>query len=221
MFTTRSFSPQQQRVLSLYRQILKLGHSWEKLSYHHTITAFHKKIYEAQFISKEKDHNDFTKDEAEVLREKEYIISEAKKLFRENKNLTNPQDIQDKINEAEKRLLITQHYGIPFERPEHVNLYDHYWKGALDENAAEELASKEDGEEHIYYANVENPNEVHDWHSLNPKLPKIERKKPAHSSATNSAATSQNFQRASDSHVTSKVAAGGDTEFNLEEENWK
>ncbi|KAF0976272.1 hypothetical protein FDP41_004947 [Naegleria fowleri] len=246
MFTTRSFTPQQQRVLSLYRQILKLGNSWDKLSNHHTITAFHKKIYEAQFISKEKDHFDFSKDESEIQREKEYILSEAKKAFRVNKDLTNPEEIEDKINEAEKRLFLTQHYGIPYERPEHVNLYDTYWKGSLDENAAEEVASKDDGEQ-IVYTNVNNPNEVHDWHSLNPTIPKIERKRPArHSSSSNSTSdssssnnsstsktttttpstntntTPQNtFQRASDAHITSRVAAGGDTEFNLEEENWK
>merc|ERR1719433_1626237 len=52
--------------------------------------------------------------------ERNYIKEETRKLFRMNLNLTQPNDINECIREAEARLAMAQHYRNPYPRP--VNL---------------------------------------------------------------------------------------------------
>jgi len=52
--------------------------------------------------------------------EKNYIIEETRKLFKANKNLTKPHEINEALREAEARLAMAQHYRNPYPRP--VNL---------------------------------------------------------------------------------------------------
>jgi len=52
--------------------------------------------------------------------EKNYIIDETRKLFKANKNLTKPHEINEALREAEARLAMAQHYRNPYPRP--VNL---------------------------------------------------------------------------------------------------
>jgi hypothetical protein len=48
--------------------------------------------------------------------EKKYIREEAQQLFRQNKNITNPEIIEKKIREAETRIALALHYKIPYPR---------------------------------------------------------------------------------------------------------
>ena len=165
------------KVLSLYRQILKLGNEWEK---HCTkqMTSFHKNIYERQFITFEQDAQDYHKGDEEIEREKEYIIDQAKSQFRSFKNLTNPEEIKSKIELAEKRLLLTLHYGIPFERPEHVNIYDNFWKGQIDPTSTDysEFNST------TTTTTTFNESNIHSMKGLNPNYDELEPKFPTHKS---------------------------------------
>ena len=52
--------------------------------------------------------------------EKNYILEETRKLFKANKDLTNPHEISEALREAEARLAMAQHYRNPYPRP--VNL---------------------------------------------------------------------------------------------------
>jgi len=55
--------------------------------------------------------------------EKNYIIEETRKLFKANKSLTKPHEINEALREAEARLAMAQHYRNPYPRP--VNLPPH------------------------------------------------------------------------------------------------
>jgi hypothetical protein len=68
------------RVLSLYRQILRAGHGWNKRE------------------------------------ESDYIVDEARKIFRQNQDITDPAIIKAKIFEGQSRLDLGQHYKIPYPR---------------------------------------------------------------------------------------------------------
>ena len=48
--------------------------------------------------------------------EKNYIIEETRKLFKANKNLTKPHEINEALREAEARLAMAQHYRNPYPR---------------------------------------------------------------------------------------------------------
>jgi hypothetical protein len=48
-----------------------------------------------------------------------YILSEARKLFRQNQHITDLDVIRRKIQEAEMRHAIAVHYLIPYPRPQH------------------------------------------------------------------------------------------------------
>lgn len=69
-------SPYRNQVIQLYRQILKLGRNW---------------------TSSTNKHQD-------TITEREFILTEAKTLFRKNQHLTDPKVISDYIHEAQARL---------------------------------------------------------------------------------------------------------------------
>lgn len=48
-----------------------------------------------------------------------YVLSEARKLFRQNQHITELEVIRRKIEEAEMRHTIAVHYLIPYPRPSH------------------------------------------------------------------------------------------------------
>ena len=52
--------------------------------------------------------------------ERNYILEETRRLFKLNKNLTEPDQIGEALREAEARLYMAQHYRNPYPRP--VNL---------------------------------------------------------------------------------------------------
>ena len=49
--------------------------------------------------------------------ERHYIRDETRRLFKENKNLKQTQEINDAVREAEARLYMAQHYNNPYPRP--------------------------------------------------------------------------------------------------------
>ncbi|NXE47132.1 LYRM1 protein, partial [Casuarius casuarius] len=81
-----------QEVLGLYRKIFRIAKKWQSAS--------------GQI--------------EETIKEKQYIISEAKTLFQKNKNVTDPQLIKQCIEECEARIEIGLHYNIPYPRPIHL-----------------------------------------------------------------------------------------------------
>ncbi|KAK7113708.1 LYR motif-containing protein 1-like [Littorina saxatilis] len=56
----------------------------------------------------------------ETEEEKKYIIAEARKLFRKNKNVTEEQEIREHVRECETRIELALHYGTPY--PRQVNI---------------------------------------------------------------------------------------------------
>eukprot|EP00092_Neocalanus_flemingeri_P012611 GFUD01013592.1.p1 GENE.GFUD01013592.1~~GFUD01013592.1.p1 ORF type:complete len:127 (-),score=26.47 GFUD01013592.1:56-436(-) len=82
--------PLRTEVIRLYSRILKVGRKWQ-----------------AQDIN-------------ETKVERDYILEEAKLLFRKNKNLTELSEIRQRLVEAEARVTMAEHYGNPYPRP--VNL---------------------------------------------------------------------------------------------------
>ncbi|OUC43782.1 putative ATP synthase F0, A subunit [Trichinella nativa] len=48
---------------------------------------------------------------------KRYIVEEARRLFKQNKTLTNPIEIEELIREGRTRIEIAVHYGNPYPRP--------------------------------------------------------------------------------------------------------
>lgn len=59
-------------------------------------------------------------DPVETKVERQYMEQEAKVLFRQNRQLQDPQEIQLRLTEAEARLTMAEHYKNPYPRP--VNL---------------------------------------------------------------------------------------------------
>ncbi|TGZ61869.1 hypothetical protein CRM22_007749 [Opisthorchis felineus] len=54
------------------------------------------------------------------MKEAEYIREEARTLFRQNAHLTDEQAILEHIREAESRMELAKHYGIPYPRLSNV-----------------------------------------------------------------------------------------------------
>ncbi|CAD5205487.1 unnamed protein product [Bursaphelenchus okinawaensis] len=79
------------RVLRLFKQILRTGRTWE------------------------------AKEAEKTSEQKVYIRNEAFKRFRENKNVSNSEEIEKLIEEGEKRLEIGKHYKLPYERPAYLH----------------------------------------------------------------------------------------------------
>ncbi|OUC43783.1 complex 1 protein, partial [Trichinella nativa] len=79
------------QVLDLYRYILKVGKQWTNSS---------------------NRGNNISDKEA-----KRYIVEEARRLFKQNKTLANPIEIEELIREGRTRIEIAVHYGNPYPRP--------------------------------------------------------------------------------------------------------
>jgi len=92
MSVVPAISPYRSQVIHLYRQILKLGRSWTAAS------------------NKRED----------TVAEREFIATEAKTLFRNNQDLTDPKAIADCVHEAQARLDLAVHYKTPYPRPLNV-----------------------------------------------------------------------------------------------------
>eukprot|EP01013_Petalomonas_cantuscygni_P021964 TRINITY_DN4181_c0_g1_i1.p4 TRINITY_DN4181_c0_g1~~TRINITY_DN4181_c0_g1_i1.p4 ORF type:complete len:133 (+),score=7.40 TRINITY_DN4181_c0_g1_i1:203-601(+) len=52
--------------------------------------------------------------------ERVYIAQEAALLFRRNRFVSDAETIESKLFEAESRIALAEHYGIPYPRPYHV-----------------------------------------------------------------------------------------------------
>ncbi|CAO2583038.1 LYR motif-containing protein 1 [Lemmus lemmus] len=78
-----------QEVLGLYRRIFRLARKWQAASGQ-------------------------TED---TVKEKQYILNEARTLFQKNKDLTDPDLIKQCIDECTARIEIGLHYQIPYPRP--------------------------------------------------------------------------------------------------------
>ncbi|KRY27198.1 UNC93-like protein MFSD11 [Trichinella spiralis] len=87
----RWMSNTKKQVLDLYRYILKVGKQWTNSS---------------------NRGNNISDKEA-----KRYIVEEARRLFKQNKTLTNPIEIEELIREGRTRIAIAVHYGNPYPRP--------------------------------------------------------------------------------------------------------
>lgn len=79
-------------VLGLYRRIFRIARTWQSIT-------------------------GLTDD---TLKEKQYIVMEAKTLFRKNKNLTDVEAIKNCIMECHTRIEMGLHYRIPYPRPIHL-----------------------------------------------------------------------------------------------------
>ncbi|KAM5152917.1 LYR motif-containing protein 1 [Mantella aurantiaca] len=81
-----------QQVLGLYRKIFRIAGKWKSMS------AL----------------------EEDTIKEKQYIVEEARYLFHKNKHVTDIETIQQCIDECHARMEIGLHYGIPYPRPTHL-----------------------------------------------------------------------------------------------------
>ncbi|KAG9476992.1 hypothetical protein GDO78_002400 [Eleutherodactylus coqui] len=81
-------------VLSLYRRIFQIARKWKSSSGL----------------------------EEETVKERQYIVEEARKLFRKNKNVTDMETIHQCIEECHARIEIGLHYGIPYPRPVSISI---------------------------------------------------------------------------------------------------
>ncbi|XP_078200971.1 LYR motif-containing protein 1 isoform X1 [Callithrix jacchus] len=81
-----------QEVLGLYRSIFRLARKWQATS--------------GQM--------------EDTIKEKQYILNEARTLFRKNRNLTDTDLIKQCIDECTARIEIGLHYKIPYPRPIHL-----------------------------------------------------------------------------------------------------
>ncbi|XP_043945441.1 LYR motif-containing protein 1 [Protopterus annectens] len=81
-----------QEVLNLYRRIFKIARTWQSQS--GTLE--------------------------QTTKERQYIIDEARALFRKNKCLTDPETIKACVEECKARIEIGLHYQIPYPRPIHL-----------------------------------------------------------------------------------------------------
>mmetsp|Transcript_14339 Transcript_14339/g.36970 ORF Transcript_14339/g.36970 Transcript_14339/m.36970 type:complete len:126 (+) Transcript_14339:409-786(+) len=78
------------KVLGLYSRILRVCRRWEAT------------------------------DPSQTAVEREYALGEAKRLFRQNRGLVEPEDIRMCVFEAESRVEIAQHYKMVYPRLQQV-----------------------------------------------------------------------------------------------------
>nr|XP_012423330.1 PREDICTED: LYR motif-containing protein 1 isoform X1 [Odobenus rosmarus divergens] len=91
-FSPRMTTATRQEVLGLYRRIFRLARKWQAAS--------------GQM--------------EDTIKEKQYILNEARTLFQKNKNLTDADLIKQCIDECTARIEIGLHYQIPYPRPIHL-----------------------------------------------------------------------------------------------------
>ena len=85
-----SVIPLRSQVIRLYTKIFRVARAWQ------------------------------AQDPNETRVEQNYMMDEARELFRRNQNLTDTEQIKLHMIEAEARLTMAEHYGNPYPRP--VNL---------------------------------------------------------------------------------------------------
>ncbi|KAM4025866.1 LYR motif-containing protein 1 [Anomaloglossus baeobatrachus] len=78
-----------QEVLGLYRKVFRIARKWKSSSGL----------------------------ENETIKERQYIVEEARALFHKNKHVTHVESIHQCIEECHARIEIGLHYGIPYPRP--------------------------------------------------------------------------------------------------------
>ncbi|KAI7792318.1 LYR motif containing protein 1 [Triplophysa rosa] len=79
-------------VLSLYRRVLRIARSWQAQS----------------ALPQDTDT------------ERKYIAQEARTLFRQNQQITDPESVKRCIEECEARIEIGLHYRNPYPRPSYL-----------------------------------------------------------------------------------------------------
>ncbi|KAK9846249.1 hypothetical protein WJX81_000015 [Elliptochloris bilobata] len=57
------------------------------------------------------------------VEEKQYILSEARKVFREHRDANSKEEVESLIEEGEHRLNYAQHYGIAYPRLHHASQF--------------------------------------------------------------------------------------------------
>lgn len=90
--TLKMTTATRQEVLGLYRRIFRLARKWQAAS--------------GQM--------------EDTIKEKQYILNEARMLFRKNKSLTDSNMIKQCVDECTARIEIGLHYQIPYPRPIHL-----------------------------------------------------------------------------------------------------
>lgn len=78
-------------VLRLYRQIIQISRTWE------------------------------SENASNLATERNYIKTEARRLFTKNKSLNDEADIKKCLDEANARIELALHYRNPYPRPVHVS----------------------------------------------------------------------------------------------------
>lgn len=91
-FKPKMTTATRQEVLGLYRRIFRLARKWQAAS--------------GQM--------------EDTIKEKQYILNEARMLFRKNKSLTDSNMIKQCVDECTARIEIGLHYQIPYPRPIHL-----------------------------------------------------------------------------------------------------
>ena len=85
-----SVIPLRSQVLRLYARIFRVARAWQ------------------------------AQDPNETRVEQNYMMEEARELFRRNQNLTDKDEIKLHMIEAEARLTMAEHYGNPYPRPVNI-----------------------------------------------------------------------------------------------------
>jgi len=80
-------------VVRLYKSLVRLGQRWE------------------------------AQEARETRVQREYILEETRTLFRRNAGLEGGEVIRQRIQEAETRLTMAEHYGNPYPRPVNIPKY--------------------------------------------------------------------------------------------------
>lgn len=112
------------QVLQLYRQLLRLGYQWQAQTPSNTPT------------------------------ERQYIISETRRLFRANQSVTDPRLISEHIREAEARATMASHYRNPYPRP--VNVPPRSYSKQMGKRAGKAIQKQSELSKPIYVKSIDN-----------------------------------------------------------------
>ena len=83
-------NPLRPQVLSLYKRLLRVGTNWRAV------------------------------DPVNTEVERQYILEEAKSLFRANKGVQDATAVREHLREAEARMTMAEHYRNPYPRPVNI-----------------------------------------------------------------------------------------------------